>query len=238
MSKLNINRIAQLVGYGTLNETADYDFGGVEPRTQKVPFQPSKSGQANLPVRMVNKQGDNPLEEEGICEPDPQFDGLDEDYLRTMINMMRTTPGMASSEANLQWMAAANAELARRETFAQMSADAEQDAEIDAGPMAAQAIVAPQQGQMSAPICDVMIDRAGFPEHVTVIQDGRFFVTAKCNDTGETETFPRDVWDSIVLDNDSMYDNVRVGDRLPQVASPEDDMVVLGIGEDEYTGTG
>jgi hypothetical protein len=237
MSKLNINRIAQLVGYGTLNETADYDFGGVEPRTQKVPFQPSKSGQANLPVRMVNKQGDNPLEEEGICEPDPQFDGLDEDYLRTMINMMRTTPGMASSEANLQWMAAANAELARRETFAQMSADAEQDAEIDAGPMAAQAIVAPQQGQMSAPICDVMIDRAGFPEHVTVIQDGRFFVTAKCNDTGETETFPRDVWDSIVLDNDSMYDNVRVGDRFPQVA-PEDDMVVLGIGEDEDTGTG
>jgi hypothetical protein len=233
MSKLNINRIAQLVGYGTLNETADYDFGGVEPRTHKVPFQPSKSGQANLPVRMVNKQGDNPLEEEGICEPDPRFTDMDDDYIRTMMDMMRTTPAMASSEANLQWLAAANAELARRETFAQASSQAEQDVEQEAGDMAAQAIVAPTPDQVSAPVCDVMIDRVGFPEHMTVIQDGRFFVTAKCNATGATETFPRDEWDSMVLDNDSMYDNVRVGDRLPQVNTPEDDMVVLGIGEDE-----
>jgi hypothetical protein len=238
MSKLNINRIAQLVGYGTLNETADYDFGGVEPRTQKVPFQPSKSGQANLPVRNVNKQGDNPLEEESVCEPDPRFADMEDDYIRTMMDMMRTAPAMASSEANLQWLAAASAELARRETFAQASAEAEQDCDRDAGDMAAQAIVAPTSSQVSAPICDVMVDRAGFPEHMTVIQDGRFFVTAKCNDTGETETFPRDVWDNIVLDNDSMYDNVRVGDRLPQVSSPEDDMIVLGIGEDEDTGIG
>jgi hypothetical protein len=230
MSKLNIDRIAKLVGYGKLNETADYDFGGVEPRTHKVEMMASKPGQANLPVRNVNKQGDNPLEEEGICEPDPQFDGMGDDYITTMIDMMRSAPAMASSEANIQWLAAANAELARRATFAQLAAQAEQEA-------AAQAIVAPEADQVTAPVVDVCIDRMGRPEHMTVVQDGRFFVHARNEETGQLEIFPRDEWDSIVLDNDSMYDNVRVGDRvgIPQ-AEPEtedDDIVVLCIGEDD-----
>jgi hypothetical protein len=245
MSTLNINRIAQLVGYGTLKETADYDFGGVEPRTQKVAMIASKPGEADLGDRMINNQGDNPLEVEegmeGTCEPDPQFDGLDEDYLLAMINMMQRTPIMASAEANIQWMAAAKAELARREVFAQASAQAEMDADCvnqDAAVQTVQAIIDPTGDQVSALVdqsCCVMIDREGRPEQMTVIQDGRFFVTAKNEETGETEIFPRDEWDNIVLDNDSMYDNVRVGDRLPAYddASTDDDVTVLGFGEDE-----
>ena len=242
MSKLNLNRLAQLVGYGTLKETADYDFGGVEPRTHKVAMIASKPGEADLGDRMINNQGDNPLEEDGVCEADPRFEGMDDDYLTTMMNMMRTAPAMATSEANLQWLAAANAELARRATFAQASAQAEMDAAQMAqdtsapGMQAAQAIIDPMADQVSAPVSGVMIDRDGFPEHMTVIQDGRFFVTAKNETTGETEIFPRDEWDNIVLDNDSMYDNVRVGDRLPamdQTVQDDDDVVIVGIGEDD-----
>jgi hypothetical protein len=245
MDKLNIERIAQLAGYRKLNETADYDFGGVEPRTHKVAAIASRPGQANLPVRNVNLQGDNPLlvdEEgedcvddvvgmEGNCEADPQFDGMGDDYISSMLDMMQRAPVMASSEANMQWMAAANAELARRQTFAQLAAQAEQEAAVQA----ASAIIEPEAAQVTAPVVDVMLDRNGYPERMTIVQDGRFFVRAQNQETGELEVIPRDVWDSCVLDNDSMYDNVRVGDRLPQVApeTPEDDMVVLGIGEDE-----
>lgn len=246
MDKLNLERIAQLAGYRKLNETADYDFGGVEPRTHKVAAIASRPGQANLPVHNVNLQGDNPLDEEGDdmvdvvapvggmegqCEADPQFADMDDDYISSMLGMMQRAPVMASSEANMQWMAAANAELARRQTFAQMAAQAEQEAAVQA----VTSIIEPEAAQVSAPTGDVCIDRNGYPERMTIVQDGRFFVRAQNMETGELEVIPRDVWDSCLLDNDSMYDNVRVGDRLPQVApeTPEDDMVVLGLGEDE-----
>ena len=55
-----LERLLKLSGVQT-NENADYDFGHVEPRTHKVKSIASKPGQANLPVRMINRSGDNPL---------------------------------------------------------------------------------------------------------------------------------------------------------------------------------
>lgn len=57
-----IERLLKLSGVQT-NENADYDFGHVEPRTHKVKTIASKPGQANLPVRMINRSGDNPLDD-------------------------------------------------------------------------------------------------------------------------------------------------------------------------------
>jgi hypothetical protein len=60
--KNDIERLLKLSGV-QMNENGDYDFGHVEPRTHKVKSIASKPGQANLPVRMVNNQGDNPLDD-------------------------------------------------------------------------------------------------------------------------------------------------------------------------------
>jgi hypothetical protein len=68
MSTSDIKRMLQLAGV-KLNENADFDFGHVEPRTHKVTQIASKPGQADLPVRMINNQGDNPMVDEDDLEP-------------------------------------------------------------------------------------------------------------------------------------------------------------------------
>lgn len=78
MSKLDINRLLKLAGV-QLKESADYDFGHVEPRARKVTTLASKPGQANLPVRMINNQGDNPLVDEDDVDGDDAVDSAPQD---------------------------------------------------------------------------------------------------------------------------------------------------------------
>jgi hypothetical protein len=88
MSKLDINRILKLAGVKQLNENGDYDFGHVEPRTHKVEAIPSKPGQANLPVRMINRQGDSPLVDEEDGEPmqgEEPVKPLEQDQICTLL---------------------------------------------------------------------------------------------------------------------------------------------------------
>lgn len=76
-----LKRLLQLSGV-PLKENADYDFGHVEPRTHKVKPIASKPGQAGLPVRMVNNQGDNPLDDsESDVDGDFEHDLTTEDVM-------------------------------------------------------------------------------------------------------------------------------------------------------------
>jgi hypothetical protein len=187
-----------------IKEQGDYDFGTHQAHTRKVEFDPDRTGEANLKVRMINNQGDNPLDEEVDGN---QFDGMTDDYIQSMIDLFKAAPILATVPENMQWMNDAVAELQQRTKIT--SVDPEQ--EIDIAP------ALPTKPEVMI----VMVNQDGQMVPYEIIKGGAFFTNAKNLISGRMDTFPTDQWKGMVLDNDDIFDSIPVGEHLEKWKNKE-----------------